>query len=186
MVCKPNSVCGAKAPEAAIYLSDLPIAPPCRSWTSGGPPLSNPEGVDGAIYAVLHPVGFVLSRSTKSIGIPCGTVVIADDAVVSYTTFSPFPVDLAVIGMCVFCDTVRSCGMLPARPTIDSWHRALGCSDFPPRSGEPVRSDCPTTSFLPQQLLHWLCGTRPVRSEPGVWNRFRGLPAHLLLCSVRG
>jgi len=151
LVCKPNSVCDAEASEAAIYLSDLPIAPPCRSGTSGGPPLSNPEGMNGAIYAVLHPVGFVVSRRIWSGVIPCGTVAIADDAVVSYTTFSPFPDDLAITGMCVFCDTLRSCGMLPARPTIDSWHRALGCSDFPPRTGKPVRSGCPTTSFLPQQ-----------------------------------
>ena len=42
-------------------------------------------------YAVLHQVGFILSRPSGMIGIPYGTGTIADVAVVSYTTFSPFP-----------------------------------------------------------------------------------------------
>jgi hypothetical protein len=91
---KPNSVCSAAfaVEEAAIYLSDLPITQSRRSGARSGQLPSTPEGVEGAIYVVLHQVGFVLSGSpVKTARIPCGTIAIAGNAVVSYTTISPFP-----------------------------------------------------------------------------------------------
>ena len=92
LVCKPNSVCPAGFPlgEAAIYLSDLPITQSRRSGTRSGQPHFIPQRMKCVTYAVLHQVGFILSRSSKMIGIPFGTDIIADVAVVSYTTFSPF------------------------------------------------------------------------------------------------
>ena len=72
MVCKPNSVCsdGKPAKEAAIYLCDLPIVQARRSGSDGGLPPSIPEGMDCTIYAVLHQVGFVVSRTAFAVKDP--------------------------------------------------------------------------------------------------------------------
>ncbi len=136
MVCKPNSVCptALAAGEAAIYLSDLPIAQSRRSGTRSGQQLSIPEGMDCATYAVLHQAGFVVSRPSSTAGIPCGTIIIADDAVVSYTTFSPFLADLAITGMCFFCDTFRSRGYGPQNPRLTRGALPCGVRTFLPAS----------------------------------------------------
>lgn len=70
LVCKPNSVFSAAfaAEEAAIYLSDLPITRTRRSGARSGQLHSTPEGMESVIYAVLHQVGFVLSRPPKRPG----------------------------------------------------------------------------------------------------------------------
>ena len=60
----------------------------------------------------------------------CHAVVVTNDAVVSYTTFSPVSLSRKR-GMCVFCDTIRFRGMLPVEPPLDAGHPALWSSDFP-------------------------------------------------------
>lgn len=64
----------------------------------------------------------------------CRASIITDGAVVSYTTFSPFSYPDKRNRMCIFCDTFRSRGVLPARPSVNPRRLTLWCSDFPPRS----------------------------------------------------
>jgi len=97
--------------------------------------------------------GFSAPRSLARLGVPYGTDVITDAAVVSYTTFSPVSIIPASRkrGMCVFCDTVRSCGVWPARPSLASVFQRLTRGTLP----------CGVRTFLPDAVAPGRLPDRP-------------------------
>ncbi len=142
---KPNSVCSPEGEEAVICLMrPTRSASSMRVERAALLPLSA-DGVQRNAEPVWSCTRWGLScpdGDIVTVGIPSGTIPIAQNAVVSYTTFSPFlPVPKnRNQGMCFFCDTFRSHRILPVRPSISRGTLPGGVRTFlpPPVAG----SDC--------------------------------------------
>lgn len=126
------SVPRSSGEEAVISLSDLPVTVRRRTGGQAGHLIRDLHGLAPGGVCLVPPDG----------GIPCGTVFIAEDAVVSYTTISP--VSFAEAKDVCFCGTFRSHGVWPMRPGLEQvlpGTLPCGVRTFLP-GPLPDRSDC--------------------------------------------
>ena len=95
---------------------------------------------------VLHRAGFLLSRNGTHHGIACATIAITDDAVVSYTTFSPFS---------RFLLTKKSRCVFSVILSVSAGYRLQNPRFLRPKRTEPLLADtrgtvpCGVRTFLP-------------------------------------
>jgi hypothetical protein len=129
----------------------------CAEWSGQlCVPIFPKEYRNNGTYVVLHQTGFLLFRWRHRNRLRdhrhcwrCGGLL--------HHLFTCFSIFLRrKIGMYVFCDTIRSGGILPAEPSLIARRLALRCPDFPPsaRSGEQLPDEPSSASGLLSRVSH--------------------------------